>query len=179
MRGRTRSHKKRQTPTGNFQQGFRAPLLTQRYRAGNSENCSFAVRKLEAIPPATSANSSNCSALGSSTNCSFAVDRLEEMVPVAAIKSSSCTPVGSSESCSLMVAIDNMLFEHSARPLAQQFAVSPDTMRIRLEGMQLLYRRKVKYLLLFSAGMRTNLFGGSLFSVQRTWTLLAFWSRRT
>ena len=39
-------------------------------------------------------------------------------------------------------AIDNMLLEHVARPLAQTFEVSPDAMRIRLETMQLLLRKK-------------------------------------
>lgn len=39
-------------------------------------------------------------------------------------------------------AIDNMLLEHVARPLAQKFEVSPDAMRIRLEGMNLLLRKK-------------------------------------
>lgn len=39
-------------------------------------------------------------------------------------------------------AIDNMLLEHVARPLAQMFEVSPDAMRIRLETMQLLLRKK-------------------------------------
>ena len=39
-------------------------------------------------------------------------------------------------------AIDNMLLEHVARPLAQTFEVSPDSMRIRLEGLQLLLRKK-------------------------------------
>ncbi len=39
-------------------------------------------------------------------------------------------------------AIDNMLLEHAARPLAQKFEVSPDAMRIRLEGMSLLLRKK-------------------------------------
>jgi len=37
---------------------------------------------------------------------------------------------------------DNMLLEHAARPLAEKFEVSPDAMRIRLEGMKLLLRRK-------------------------------------
>lgn len=37
---------------------------------------------------------------------------------------------------------DNMLLEHMARPLAETFEVSPDAMRIRLEGMQLLLRKK-------------------------------------
>ncbi len=39
-------------------------------------------------------------------------------------------------------AIDNMLLEHVARPLADKFEVSPDAMRIRLEGMSLLLRKK-------------------------------------
>lgn len=39
-------------------------------------------------------------------------------------------------------AIDNMLLEHVARPLAQKFEVSPDAMRIRLESMNLLLRKK-------------------------------------
>lgn len=39
-------------------------------------------------------------------------------------------------------AIDNMLLEHVARPLAQKFEVSPDAMRIRLEGMTFLLRKK-------------------------------------
>jgi hypothetical protein len=39
-------------------------------------------------------------------------------------------------------AIDNMLLEHAARPLATTFEVSPDAMRIRLEGMGLLARKK-------------------------------------
>jgi len=37
---------------------------------------------------------------------------------------------------------DNMLLEHVSRPLADTFEVSPDAMRIRLEGMQLLLRKK-------------------------------------
>jgi hypothetical protein len=36
----------------------------------------------------------------------------------------------------------NMLFEHACRPLAETFEVSPDAMRIRLEGMNLLLRKK-------------------------------------
>ncbi len=36
--------------------------------------------------------------------------------------------------------IDNMLLEHVARPLADTFEVSPDAMRIRLEGLSLLVR---------------------------------------
>lgn len=36
----------------------------------------------------------------------------------------------------------NMLFEHACRPLAQKFEVSADAMRIRLEGMKLLQRKK-------------------------------------
>lgn len=43
-------------------------------------------------------------------------------------------------------AIDNMLLEHAARPLAQKFEVSPDAMRIRLEGMKLLCRVREKSL---------------------------------
>jgi len=39
-------------------------------------------------------------------------------------------------------AIDNMLLEHVARPMAEKFEVSPDAMRIRLEGMNLLLRKK-------------------------------------
>lgn len=39
-------------------------------------------------------------------------------------------------------AIDDMLLEHAARPLATMFEVSPDAMRIRLEGMELLVRKK-------------------------------------
>lgn len=39
-------------------------------------------------------------------------------------------------------AVDNALFEHVARPLAQKFEVSPAAMRIRLEGMNLLLRKK-------------------------------------
>lgn len=39
-------------------------------------------------------------------------------------------------------AIDNMLLEHVARPMAQMFEVSLDAMRIRLETMQLLLRKK-------------------------------------
>lgn len=38
--------------------------------------------------------------------------------------------------------IDNMLLESVARPLAQRFEVSLEAMRIRLEGMQLLLRKK-------------------------------------
>ena len=37
---------------------------------------------------------------------------------------------------------DNMLLEHASRPLAETFEVSPDAMRIRLEGMKLLLRKK-------------------------------------
>ena len=37
-------------------------------------------------------------------------------------------------------AINNVLMEHAARPLAEKFAVSPEAMRIRLEGMKLLVR---------------------------------------
>lgn len=39
-------------------------------------------------------------------------------------------------------AIDNMLLEHIARPLADRFEVSPDAMRIRLETISLLQRKK-------------------------------------
>jgi Zn-dependent peptidase ImmA (M78 family) len=39
-------------------------------------------------------------------------------------------------------AIDNMLLEHASRPLAETFQVSPDAMRIRLEGLKLLLRKK-------------------------------------
>lgn len=39
-------------------------------------------------------------------------------------------------------AIDNMLLEHAARPLAQKFEVSPEAMRIRLGDMKLLLRKK-------------------------------------
>ena len=37
---------------------------------------------------------------------------------------------------------NNMLFEHVCRPLAEIFEVSPDAMRIRLEGVRLLLRKK-------------------------------------
>lgn len=37
-------------------------------------------------------------------------------------------------------AIENALFEHAARPLAEKFEVSPEAMRIRLEGLKLLVR---------------------------------------
>lgn len=37
-------------------------------------------------------------------------------------------------------AINNVLLEHAARPLAEKFAVSPEAMRIRLEGLKLLVR---------------------------------------
>jgi len=37
---------------------------------------------------------------------------------------------------------DNMLLEHAARPLAEKFEVSPDAMRIRIEGTKLLLRKK-------------------------------------
>lgn len=37
-------------------------------------------------------------------------------------------------------AINNMLLEHAARPLAEKFSVSPEAMRIRLEGLRLLVR---------------------------------------
>ncbi len=43
-------------------------------------------------------------------------------------------------------AIDNILLEHAARPLATVFEVSPEAMRIRLEGMGLLARTKDKLL---------------------------------
>ena len=43
-------------------------------------------------------------------------------------------------------AIDNMLLEHAARPLAQKFEVSPEAMRIRLEGMGLLATKKEQLL---------------------------------
>lgn len=36
----------------------------------------------------------------------------------------------------------NMLFEHACRPPAEKFEVSADAMRIRLEGMKLLQRKK-------------------------------------
>lgn len=39
-------------------------------------------------------------------------------------------------------AIDNMMLEHVARPLADRFEVSPDAMRIRLESISLLQRKK-------------------------------------
>lgn len=39
-------------------------------------------------------------------------------------------------------AIDSMLLEHVARPLAQKFEVSPEAMSIRLEGMNLLLRKR-------------------------------------
>lgn len=39
-------------------------------------------------------------------------------------------------------AIDDMLLEHAARPLAEVFEVSPFAMRIRLEVMKLLVRKK-------------------------------------
>jgi hypothetical protein len=39
-------------------------------------------------------------------------------------------------------ALDNMLMEHVSRPLADTFEVSPDAMRIRLEGMKFLLRKK-------------------------------------
>jgi hypothetical protein len=39
-------------------------------------------------------------------------------------------------------AVDNALFEHVARPLAKKFEVSPEAMRIRLEGLNLLLRKK-------------------------------------
>lgn len=41
---------------------------------------------------------------------------------------------------------DNMLLEHVARPLAETFQVSPDAMRIRLEGVKLLLREKERTL---------------------------------
>lgn len=37
---------------------------------------------------------------------------------------------------------EKMLFEHASRPLAETFEVSPDAMRIRLESMKLLLRKK-------------------------------------
>ena len=40
----------------------------------------------------------------------------------------------------------NMLFEHAGRPLAETFQVSPDAMRIHLEGMKLLLRKKERTL---------------------------------
>lgn len=43
-------------------------------------------------------------------------------------------------------AIDNMLLEYAARPMAQKFEVSPEAMRIRLEGMGLLARKKEQLL---------------------------------
>jgi hypothetical protein len=43
-------------------------------------------------------------------------------------------------------AMDNMLLENAARPLAKIFEVSPDAMRIRLEGMKLLLRKKERTL---------------------------------
>jgi Zn-dependent peptidase ImmA (M78 family) len=43
-------------------------------------------------------------------------------------------------------AIDNMLIEHAARPLAMKFEVSPQAMRIRLEGIGLLVRKKERLL---------------------------------
>jgi hypothetical protein len=43
-------------------------------------------------------------------------------------------------------AIDNMLLEHASRPLAEKFEVSPDAMRIRLEGMKFLCRVREKSL---------------------------------
>jgi Zn-dependent peptidase ImmA (M78 family) len=39
-------------------------------------------------------------------------------------------------------ALDNMLLEHCSRPLAGKFHVSPEAMRIRLEQLKLLVRRK-------------------------------------
>lgn len=39
-------------------------------------------------------------------------------------------------------ATENMLFEYACRPLAEQFEVSTDAMRIRLEGMKLLVRKR-------------------------------------
>lgn len=38
--------------------------------------------------------------------------------------------------------LDNTLLEHAARPLADLFEVSPESMRYRLEGMKLLLRKK-------------------------------------
>jgi len=43
-------------------------------------------------------------------------------------------------------AVDNMLLEHAARPLAEKFEVSPEAMRIRLEGMKFLCRKREKLL---------------------------------
>jgi hypothetical protein len=40
-------------------------------------------------------------------------------------------------------AINNAMFEHTARPLAEKFEVSPEAMRIRLEGIGLFQRKKV------------------------------------
>lgn len=40
-------------------------------------------------------------------------------------------------------AMDDMLLENVSRPLAEKFEVSPEAMRIRLEGMKLLRRQKV------------------------------------
>ena len=40
----------------------------------------------------------------------------------------------------------HMLLEHASRPLAETFEVSPDAMRIRLEGMGLLLRKKERTL---------------------------------
>jgi len=39
-------------------------------------------------------------------------------------------------------AIDNMMLEHAARPLAEQFQVSAEAMRIRLEELKLLVRKR-------------------------------------
>lgn len=39
--------------------------------------------------------------------------------------------------------INDALFEHTARPLAEKFEVSPEAMRIRLEGVGLFQRKKV------------------------------------
>ena len=42
--------------------------------------------------------------------------------------------------------IDNLLLEHAARPLATKFEVSPEAMRIRLEGIGLLLRKRERFL---------------------------------
>lgn len=44
-------------------------------------------------------------------------------------------------------AVENMLLEHTIRPLAEIFEVSPDAMRIRLEGMNLLSRKEKEAML--------------------------------
>ena len=43
-------------------------------------------------------------------------------------------------------AADNMLLENACRPLAEKFEVSPEAMRIRLEGLELLLRKKERML---------------------------------